>query len=317
MINKSLSLLFLAVFIWIGSATLVKAIGFTPVSVDIKAAPGQSYQDSIKVINRSEKVIYYHIILKAFRASQAKAGSPKFSGNELSDQEKEFLNWIKVQDQVIQLQPKQVKRVKYQITVPEEAQAGGYYFGILFSKTGQDVNKQALGMRGLSGPIFLMTVTGNLIYDFQLKEFRLSLDPEHQNLTCSVNLENKGNVHVKPQGKIQFKQNGLFLNNQQLIESRDFNILSGDHSGSILPKTNRKWVFDFAVKSLPLFWTKYQCQLDIVYQDIHINQKRDTTYINWRSIIAILTIIAILSLVILTIKWLAMIKAGKEISSQR
>lgn len=126
------------------------------------------------------------------------------------------------------------------ITVPKNAQAGGYFGAIRFAPAAPDGGGQ-VNLSASVASLILMTVPGPTTEKLDLTSFDIQQDGKSSstffqtpdNLKIAVRFKNSGNVQLGPFGKLSVKQG------DKVIYSTDFN--SNTPKDMVLPDSARRW----------------------------------------------------------------------------
>lgn len=133
----------------------------------------------------------------------------------------------------------QAKTIAVTITVPKDAQAGGYFGAIRFAPTSPDGGGQ-VNLSASAASLILLTVAGNITEKLHLTSFDIQQDGKTgsyfqtaNDIQASFRFENKGNVQVGPIGKLWVKEGG------NVIYETDFN--NKNPRDVVLPDAARRW----------------------------------------------------------------------------
>ncbi|MBI2120473.1 MAG: hypothetical protein HYT94_02505 [Parcubacteria group bacterium] len=219
------------------------ALTITPPLFQMTASPGQNWSSAIKVVNNNPYDITVYASVMNFQA-QDEGGAGKFiPSNSTSDVPGGYTlaSWFEVSKAPIFIRAEQSVSVPFTLHVPESAEPGGHYGAILIGtepppKTGGSSVRVASQIASL----FLVRVNGDVIEKGDIRSFssEQSLYQE-PHATFNLRFENKGNVHLLPQGDITIynmwgKERGRISINQE----SDF--------GNVLPQSIRKFTFEWA-----------------------------------------------------------------------
>ena len=139
----------------------------------------------------------------------------------------------------ITIPAKESKVVDVVITVPADAQAGGYFGAVRFAPTTPDSGGQ-VNMSASVASLILLTVPGDMVEKLSLTHFDILQNGtagtnfrNADNLQATVRFENKGNVQIGPFGKVSVKKG------DKVIYEADFN--DKTPRDVILPDSARRW----------------------------------------------------------------------------
>lgn len=218
-----------------GSADVLK---ITPVRSDITIKPGKSKTVKITVTNPTKQTIVIDPSENDFIAN-GEDGTPSLI---LDDDKyapthslKRFMSPLKS----VALKGGESKDVKVKITVPEDAQAGGYFGAVRFAPSSPDSGGQ-VNLSTSAASLILLTVPGDLVESMDLSNFQVTQDGQSKtyfsngnNMAASFRFANTGNVQVGPIGKITVKKG------DKVVYETDFN--SETPRDMTLPDSARKW----------------------------------------------------------------------------
>ncbi len=250
-----------------------------------------TYQMSIT--NRSDRTLDLILRASPFVAS-GETGGVNVADEPLADSQ----NWIILNPARIRLAPKEKKDISYTITIPPSAEPGGFYFAVTALLSGQtsvsaspeevatgtsiNLNVSSLNLVRIAGPV-----------DFDARIVEFSTDKkfyEYGPVDFTTRILNQSTVHIKPALEVQIR-NTLGLEEEQNVKLRLQNIL---------PQATRRYEAQMGGK-----WHigRYAANLTGTYGNGR--QLNYTIYfwiMPWKIIIAILLALAIIILLITSIK---------------
>jgi len=125
------------------------------------------------------------------------------------------------------------------ITVPENAQPGGYFGAIRFAPATPDGGAQ-VNLSASVASLILLTVPGNAVEELNLTDFTIQQNGKSDaffrtsdNIQATFRFENKGSIQLGPFGKISVKKGS------KVVYEKDFN--NKDPRDVILPDSARRW----------------------------------------------------------------------------
>ena len=214
------------------------SLAITPTLFEMSAVPYQVWNSSIKVINNNKQPLTVYTDVVNF-APQGELGQGKFlpvleevtGGQTLAE-------WITVPDEPIVIPPESSQAVPISVRIPGDAAPGGHYAAILIGTKPPENDKPfRISTSQVISSLFFVRVAGDVIEDGKVRSFSVTdrfLDtPE---ATFVLRFENKGNVHLLPQGEIVItnmwgKERGIIpINNET-------------NFGNVLPESIRKFEF--------------------------------------------------------------------------
>ena len=200
-----------------------------PAIVEDRIEPGDVFSGVITITNLEATPREYRVVTRDIKSISA-GGSPVFAepgeitGFELSQ-------WITPSQSKVLLEPGESASVTYVISVPEGASPGGHFGGVFFSADAERQRETGAGVGYQVGTIMNFRIGGNIIEDAQIREFLtdkiLYGEPK---VKIGVEVENQGNVLVRPRGPIDITD--MFGKKVGVLRIND----SG---GAVLPNSRR------------------------------------------------------------------------------
>jgi len=230
------------------AANAANVLKIAPVRTDIQINPGQSKTIQVGVSNPTSQTIAITPVENDF-VSADENGTPSLilDPNQYAPSHslKRFLSPIAP----VTIAPGKSAAIKVVITVPKDAQAGGYFGAIRFTPTSPDGGGQ-VNLSANAASLILLTVPGPVTEQMNLTNFEVqqkgktaSLFNSPDNLTAFVRFENKGNIQEGPFGKIAVKKGST------IVYEGDFNI--DQPRDMVLPDGARRW--DVPLKNISKF----------------------------------------------------------------
>lgn len=209
-----------------------------PVRTDIEVKPGESKVVQTTVSNITDEPINLRPVTNDFIAGD-EWGTPALILEEDEYAPTHSLKRFMSPLSDIVVAPKQSKTVEVTITVPEDAQAGGYFGAVRFAPRSPEEGGQ-VNLSASAASLILLTVPGALNESLAMTNFDITQDGEPgsfftsaNDIKAAVRFENKGNVQVGPIGKVSVKQG------DKVVYEEDFN--NKDPRDMILPDSARRW----------------------------------------------------------------------------
>ena len=275
------------------------SLSVTPTLFEMSASPEQVWNSSVKVINNNKTPITIYADVVNF-APQGEAGEGKFlpvlkeatEGTTLAE-------WITIAHEPIIVEPEQSHSFPFTVTVPKNAAPGGHFAAILIgTKPPEEPGSIKVATSQVVTSLFFVRIAGDVHEDGTVREFGV-LHPfvDIPKADFEVRFENKGNVHLQPQGDIVItnmwgKERGTIPINQQT------------HFGNVLPKSIRK--FSFSWSGEPSFSDigRYKAVLTLAYGE---DSKKFATSIAYFYVIPVKAGLIVLSVLILFVLFIRFI----------
>jgi len=183
-------------------------IKISPVRLEELADPGETIRREISVTNISDDTKTLYAYLSDFRAAD-ESGKPELVAPGTEDGY--FLaSWIDITAEGIEFAAGETKTVPFAINIPGNVGPGGYYGAILFGTVPPrlQIESEDKGA-GMSfsqqvGTLVLLQVKGEANEEARIREFTTDKSVYNTpfNANFLIRVENIGNVHVKPVGRI-------------------------------------------------------------------------------------------------------------------
>lgn len=223
----------------------------SPVRTEYVIDKGKSDTLVMTIENPADVPTKADIIVNDFVASEQEDGEPRLILNENESAPKNSFKSLVGDLADIELGPGEKKDVSIRISVPENANAGGYYGAVRVVPISNGIGDANVGLTASVGTIVLVRVPGNLKERLDLLEFTAAQDGKAKsfftngNVSSLIRLKNEGDIHVKPFGKVQVKNmfgkvvHEFELNIDERTKERD----------NILPASTRRFNNDFPDKN--------------------------------------------------------------------
>lgn len=220
----------------------------TPVRTDIEILPGETKSVPVTISNITGADILVKAIANDFVAGDER-GTPALILDEDAFAPTHSLKRFMTPIPDLTIPANEGVTVNVVISIPADAQAGGYFGAIRFAPT-DPANGGQVNLSASVASLILLNVPGDAVQklvltDFDIQQagktgtdFRTSND-----LQVSARFENKGSVQLGPFGKVSVKQG------DKLIYESDFNIENPREV--VLPDSARRW--DIPLKEIGEF----------------------------------------------------------------
>ena len=213
-------------------------ISVTPPLIQNSVDPGDFWQSQIKVINNNpyEITVYADVVHFLPRGEQGQGTFAPVVPDP--DGGTALPEWINITREAITIPREQSQLVPFTIDVPEDAPPGGHYAAVLIgTRANDEAGDMMVQTSQLVTTLFFVQIEGDINESANIREFRTeSRLVESPTADFILRLENKGNVHVQPQGNINIynmwgKERGVIPLNHK------------SQFGNVLPNTIRKFTF--------------------------------------------------------------------------
>lgn len=210
----------------------------SPVRSDIEIKPGESKTVKIVVTNLTDASISVRPFENDF-VSGDENGAPALILDEGKYAPSHSLKRFMKPLTDVTIPAKEAKMVNVVISVPKDAQAGGYFGAVRFAPTTPDGGGQ-VNLSASVASLILLKVPGEIVEKLELTDFSIKQDGASRiffnatsALEASVRFDSKSGVQVGPFGKISVKKG------DKVVYETDFN--NNNPRDMILPGSARRW----------------------------------------------------------------------------
>jgi hypothetical protein len=281
-------------------ATEDRGLIVSPVINEVEAEKGQTYSFTFDLTNDTDTEKYdLNTLVKNFSGDEN--GTPiiqEFSANE------DYSNWISFDEPDFKLDAGEKTQVTARLTVPQEAEAGGYFFALIFANQkefeGLDEEDTKLLLKEQIATLLFVNVKGKTNRNIEIQNYKTEYtiyDPLFDNLKIFYRIKVDGNSYYRPSG------NFLIKNGDEVEKTLPVN----PDRKLILPNSGRDFEYepgeDF---SAPLFGNR-KIQIKLLYVDSNGELKEKLSEIEvfffpWKATIALTLLVLVLILLILVYK---------------
>jgi len=262
--------------------------------------PGSTAQEIIKIRNISSSAKTFYPEVLDFKPT-GETGAPTFlKADESASYTYSLSSWIKISKEGLTLKPNESAALNFTVTVPQTAEAGGHYAGILFGTTAPATTGSGAAISNKVGSLVLVRVAGKADEAATVKEFTTPKNSyETGPIDFVVRIENSGNIHIISKGNIEIKD--TFGKSVAILPVNSKN-------GNVLPESIRR--FDNKTDSLswnPKGFTfgRYKAELLLTYGSPAQTLSSTLSFwiVPWKQLLLIgLAIIIIILLLVLIVK---------------
>lgn len=278
-----------------------RAITVSPVLFDFEIAPGGSQQDTIRLINNTNERETFTLFVENFVASGEEGGQMYIHEEEPTD----LASWVSVDAPTVTLDPGEMAEFPFLIQIPEDAEPGGHYASVFFSRGGGPDEASGVGITEQVGVLLLVRVPGDVMEQASVESFRITNGTVLNRLPAKFELRirNTGSIHLRPKGTLVVKN---------VLGSVVTRLPANPNKSAILPSSIRR-VESSWVKTLDIpeggFWTelknewrnfalgRYTASIDVTYgsQNKQLPSQQVCFWvIPWRILLVVLVLIVIL-----------------------
>jgi hypothetical protein len=174
-------------------------ISLYPVKFNVTVAQGESYADTITVINPNDFSIGVHPEVENIAGGDE--GSIDLIDMEIPHG---ISSWVSIDRTEFTLGPQERRQIPFTVNVPANAEPGGHYGSILFR--GISGPNGGVGISGRVGTVMLIEVPGATVKTGKIDSFTGPASyVSHGPFSFTAKLENTGNTHFNPESSISIK----------------------------------------------------------------------------------------------------------------
>ncbi|MEO7904290.1 MAG: DUF916 domain-containing protein [Candidatus Saccharimonadales bacterium] len=210
----------------------------TPVRTDVTIKPGETKKVQTTVTNLTDAPIVVSPIENDFIAGDEK-GTPSLILDAAKFAPTHSLKRFMTPLKDVTIPANDSVTIDVVITVPRDAQAGGYFGAVRFAPAKPDDGGQ-VNLSPSIASLILLTVPGDTVQKLNLSNFDIQQNGNiatffntPNDINVSFRFENKGNVQLAPFGKISVKKS------DKVIYDTDFN--TEGLRDMVLPDSARSW----------------------------------------------------------------------------
>ena len=223
-----------------GNNRVANGFRVSPVRSELSIEKGKSQTITVTVENPTDVTTTAQAVVNDFVASEDESGTPRLILDDSTPAPKNSFKKLVGPVTDIPLAPKEKKDVSVKISVPADANSGGYYGAIRFIPT-TGSQQSNVGLTASVGTIALVTVPGNLSEKANLLQISAGQNDNAKSFIMNGDVQlisrikNDGDIHVKPFGRVEVKN--MF---GKSIGQFEFN--NTEPRANILPGSTRKFV---------------------------------------------------------------------------
>jgi len=211
----------------------------SPVRRDVEIKPGESKKVQTTVTNLTDDPITVRPVENDFVAGDER-GTPSLILDASKYAPTHSLKRFMTPLADVTIPAKEAKMIDVVITVPKNAQAGGYFGAVRFAPADPAGGGQ-VNLSASVATLILVNVPGKVVEKLALTDFNVQQKGETgdmfgtpDNLQLTARFENKGGMQEGPFGKISVVQD-----DKKVVYEADFN--NKDPRDMVLPDSARRW----------------------------------------------------------------------------
>lgn len=305
-----LTLVLMFIFPVLAFAQSSVSLSVSPTVFQMTANPAQEWESTLRVINVNPFELKVYAEAVNFKPL-GEGGASQFLPRESSvDGTSTFAEWITVPSGVIVVPAEEAVQIPVKINLPDKVPPGGHYAAILIGTRPPATSNKATRVetsQTVSSLMFLR-VSGDVIESGNIRSFRTTdVILNKPEATFDLRFENKGNVHLRPQGEIRIfnmwgQERGFIPINQKTL------------FGNVLSDSVRSFNFTWTGEWSPADIGRYTAEATLAYgEDSRKFTSSETAFwvIPWKIILGFMVAIA---LIIFLVTWLLKLYIRKMLS---
>lgn len=273
-------------------------LSVTPTLFEMSAIPEQSWKSQIKVINSNKHPLTVYAEVRNF-APRGELGEGKFIPVYESFTEGSTLaEWVTITHEAIVIPPETSQTIPFTVQVPKDASPGGHFAAIMIgTRPPEKKERLQLSTSQVVTSLFFVRVAGDVVEEGFIRDFTTEKRfVDSPKATFSLRFENKGNVHIQPQGSIEItnmwgKERGVIPINHQT------------HFGNVLPNSIRKFEFTWKGESTITDIGRYKAVVTLGYGVDERKFQTSTTYFYVVPVKPLLMVLGSALFIIFFISW--------------
>jgi len=214
----------------------------SPVRDEATIEKGKTSVQKIYVTNVNNYTVTARAVVNDFEPATDESGKPQIILDETKSAPTNSFKALVKSIPDVKIEAGQTAEVPVSITVPGDAQAGGYYGAVRFiSAESDNPGQKNVALSASVGTIFLVKVPGELTEQLQLVDFSAEKNgstsrffTSGKSIQIMTRLKNTGNIHVAPFGRVQVTDHS-----GKIVEDYEFN--NTTPRANILPNSTRKF----------------------------------------------------------------------------
>ncbi len=266
----------------------------TPMSYNLSLDSGEVYEGTLTIANpaNASQDFNYKVEISPY-AVIGEDYTADFSDDSSRTQ---IVDWIKIDEPTGVLKPNETKEVKFTVTVPELAPAGGQYAALLVSSNNKNNASQGVSVNNVfeMASIIYANIGGETVRKGEVLDNVIPGFVTTSPITVSATLTNEGNVHEI--ARIGLEVKSLFSSQPLYPQPGD----SGVINEVIMPETSRYVTRDITGIS-PLGVYEVTQTISYLGQSYQTSQTVISCPI-WFMALSIITIIAIVLAIVTRVK---------------
>jgi len=187
-----------ALCIMVSICATADAFSTSPNRVEIAIAAGERYEGSFTVKNPTPNAVSMKVVVEDW--------SSDHDGRQVLKGEQEALGWLEFTPRAFELAPQGFQAVKYTVSLPPDAK--GEYTAMVYFGTAPEPSASGISIINRVGNALYVVVKGTEIVKGKINAVRVTRARPAKE---EVVIENLGNIHMRPKGRVIIKRKGLIV----------------------------------------------------------------------------------------------------------
>ena len=226
----------------------------SPTLIDERADMGKTLSRTLTVTNFNKAATTFYLTLRDV-TQVSNESAPVFTTTPPLGNGQDVSSWIKLSQTSITVAANKTVTVPFNIVIPANTTPGGHFGGIVVSSQPPTASGNSAVVSYGASTIIAMRVNGTVVEKAEIREFTTNkwvyFSPE---ITFRVNVENIGNVLVRPRGPLEITN---------MVGKKIAVLTMNDSNGAVFPKSNRQFSLDW--KNDGMLIGRYQAAIGLVY----------------------------------------------------
>lgn len=204
-----------------------------PMNQRISLAPGEIYEGSVTVINPSYATADFSYIAEV---TPYGVSGEEYTADLLTESDRTAISkWIEIEEPTGIVHPNESKEIKFKITVPTNAPAGGQYATIAVSSNNDVAEQEGVLVQNVFeiASIIYANVAGETVHDGEIVENNIPAFVLANPVKLTAILTNNGNIHENAIITISATD---YFTGRVILPTEEFD---GRFSETIMPDTTR------------------------------------------------------------------------------
>jgi hypothetical protein len=213
------------------------------------------------VVNTNASDLHVNAEVMGFAAGDDQGHGSFIPLSQLANDGDALANWIVVSNSAITVPSGQAVDVPFSVSIPLSASPGGHYAAILIG-TGApaaQAGESQVGVSSYISALIFVRVSGNIVESAQIHSFSTNKSLyQTPDVPFTINIQNTGNVHIRPTGMIQ-------IYNAFGKERGEISINETSTLGYVLPSSSREFDVEWLGQPSLLDIGPYTAVLSLAY----------------------------------------------------